>query len=142
MTVVGQAPAFSNACAISAIRSSTFSNPMESRTVSGPTKAMALSLGESCRCVVVAGWIGAAYWATSSASFANPAVTIGRSFSDTFAGIAPGSVPGFVLAQLAGGAAGLVLVLVFYPARPAAPAGPAAGERETAAAGAASPAGN
>jgi glycerol uptake facilitator-like aquaporin len=92
--------------------------------------------------VVVAGWIGAAYWATSSTSFANPAVTIGRAFSDTFAGIAPESVPGFVLAQLAGGAAGLVLVLVFYPARPAAPAGPAAGTRETAAAGAVSPAAN
>jgi glycerol uptake facilitator-like aquaporin len=92
--------------------------------------------------VVVAGWIGAAYWATSSTSFANPAVTIGRAFSDTFAGIAPGSVPGFVLAQLAGGAVGLVLVLVFYPARPAAPDGPAAGARQTAAAGAVSPAGN
>jgi glycerol uptake facilitator-like aquaporin len=92
--------------------------------------------------VVVAGWIGAAYWATSSTSFANPAVTIGRAFSGTFAGIAPGSVPGFVLAQLAGGAVGLVLVLVFYPARPAAPDGPAAGARETAAAGAVSPAGN
>ena len=90
--------------------------------------------------VAVAGWIGAAYWATSSTSFANPAVTIGRAFSGTFAGIAPGSVPGFVLAQLAGGAVGLVLVLVFYPARPAAPAGPAADARETAAAGAVSPA--
>ena len=90
--------------------------------------------------VAVAGWIGAAYWATSSTSFANPAVTIGRAFSGTFAGIAPGSVPGFVLAQLAGGAVGLVLVLVFYPARPAAPDGPAADARETAAAGAVSPA--
>ena len=90
----------------------------------------------------VAGWIGAAYWATSSTSFANPAVTIGRAFSDTFAGIAPGSVPGFVLAQLAGGAVGLVLVLVFYPARPAAPAEPAADARQTAAAGAVPPAAN
>jgi len=92
--------------------------------------------------VVVAGWIGAAYWATSSTSFANPAVTIGRAFSGTFAGIAPGSVPGFVLAQLVGGAVGVALVLVFYPARPAAPAEPAAGASETAAAGAVSPAGN
>ena len=92
--------------------------------------------------VVVAGWIGAAYWATSSTSFANPAVTIGRAFSGTFAGIAPGSVPGFIVAQLAGGGLGLVLVLVFYPARPAAPAGPAADARQTAAAGAVSPAGN
>jgi glycerol uptake facilitator-like aquaporin len=92
--------------------------------------------------VVVAGWIGAAYWATSSTSFANPAVTIGRAFSDTFAGIAPGSVPGFIVAQLVGGGLGLVLVLVFYPSRPAAPAEPAADARETAAAGAVSPAGN
>ena len=93
--------------------------------------------------VVVAGWIGAAYWATSSTSFANPAVTIGRAFSDTFAGIAPGSVPGFIAAQAAGGALGLVLVLAFYPApRPAAHAEPAADARETAAAGAVPPAGN
>jgi glycerol uptake facilitator-like aquaporin len=93
--------------------------------------------------VAVAGWIGAAYWATSSTSFANPAVTIGRAFSDTFAGIAPGSVPGFIAAQAAGGALGLVLVLAFYPApRPAERAGPAADARETAAAGAVPPAGN
>jgi glycerol uptake facilitator-like aquaporin len=92
--------------------------------------------------VVVAGWIGAAYWATSSTSFANPAVTIGRAFSDTFAGIAPGSVPGFIVAQLVGGGLGLVLVLVFYPSRPAAPAEPAGDKRETAAAGAVSSARN
>jgi len=90
--------------------------------------------------VAVAGWIGAAYWATSSTSFANPAVTIGRALSDTFAGIAPASVPGFIVAQLAGGGLGLVLVLVFYPSRPAAPAGPAADARQTAAAGAVPPA--
>ncbi len=64
---------------------------------------------------VVAGWVGAAYWATSSTSFANPAVTLGRAFTGTFAGIAPASVPGFVVAQAAGGALGLVLVLVLYP---------------------------
>lgn len=63
----------------------------------------------------VAGWIGAAYWFTSSTSFANPAVTIGRMLSDTFAGIAPGSVPGFIVAQLVGGLVGLGLVLVLYP---------------------------
>ena len=90
----------------------------------------------------VAGWIGAAYWATSSTSFANPAVTVGRAFSGTFAGIAPGSVPGFLAAQAVGGALGLVLVLAFYPAWSAAPAGPAAGLREAAAAGAVPPAGN
>jgi arsenate reductase len=91
----------------------------------------------------VAGWVGAAYWATSSTSFANPAVTIGRAFSDTFAGIAPGSVPGFVVAQVAGGGLGLILVLVLYPAvRPAAPAGSAADVRQTAAAGVVPPAGS
>jgi glycerol uptake facilitator-like aquaporin len=63
----------------------------------------------------VGGKIGAAYWFTSSSSFANPAVTVGRIFSDTFAGIAPASVPGFVLAQLAGAAVGLGLLLVLFP---------------------------
>jgi arsenate reductase len=47
---------------------------------------------------VVGAYIGAAYWFTSSTSFANPAVTVGRAFTDTFAGIAPASVPGFVVA--------------------------------------------
>jgi glycerol uptake facilitator-like aquaporin len=64
----------------------------------------------------VGAYIGAAYWFTSSTSFANPAVTVGRMFSDTFAGIAPGSVPGFVLAQLIGAAAGMGLLLVLFPA--------------------------
>jgi glycerol uptake facilitator-like aquaporin len=63
----------------------------------------------------VGAYIGAAYWFTSSTSFANPAVTVGRIFSDTFAGIAPSSVPAFVLAQLVGGAVGLALVLALYP---------------------------
>ncbi|MFD2793911.1 aquaporin [Promicromonospora vindobonensis] len=63
----------------------------------------------------VGAYIGAAYWFTSSTSFANPAVTLGRVFSDTFAGIAPGSVPPFVLAQLVGGAVGLGLAVVLYP---------------------------
>lgn len=63
----------------------------------------------------VASYIGAAYWFTSSTSFANPAVTVGRVFSDTFAGIAPTSVPGFVLAQLVGAALGLGAVLILYP---------------------------
>ena len=51
---------------------------------------------------MVAAYIGAAYWFTASTSFANPAAAFGRMFSDTFAGIAPASVPGFVLSQLAG----------------------------------------
>jgi arsenate reductase len=63
----------------------------------------------------VGAYLGAAYWFTSSTSFANPAVTVGRMFSDTFAGITPPSVPGFVIAQLAGAAAGLGLVRVLYP---------------------------
>ncbi|MGH3874139.1 MAG: aquaporin [Pseudonocardiaceae bacterium] len=70
----------------------------------------------------VAGWIGAAYWFTSSTSFANPAVTIGRMFSDTFAGIAPGSAPGFIAAQLLGGLVGVGLVVVLYPNVPQAAA--------------------
>ncbi|WP_458112286.1 aquaporin family protein [Arthrobacter sp. R1-13] len=63
----------------------------------------------------VGAYIGAAYWFTSSTSFANPAVTVGRMFSDTFAGILPGSVPGFVLAQLVGAAAGMGLLLILFP---------------------------
>lgn len=60
--------------------------------------------------VVVAGWIGSAYFFTSSTSFANPAITIGRVFSDTFAGIAPISVLPFILAQLIGAALGVFVV--------------------------------
>jgi glycerol uptake facilitator-like aquaporin len=63
----------------------------------------------------VGAYIGAAYWFTSSTSFANPAVTIGRMFSDTFAGIAPSSAPGFIAAQIVGAAIGLMLILVLYP---------------------------
>ncbi|MFG3517309.1 aquaporin [Streptomyces bobili] len=64
--------------------------------------------------VAVASYIGAAYWFTSSTSFANPAVTVGRAFTDTFAGIAPGSVLGFVGMQLVGGVAGLALVALIF----------------------------
>jgi glycerol uptake facilitator-like aquaporin len=60
--------------------------------------------------VVVAGWIGSAYFFTSSTSFANPAITIGRVFSDTFAGIAPISVLPFIVAQLIGAALGMFVV--------------------------------
>jgi arsenate reductase len=63
----------------------------------------------------VGGCIAAAYWFTSSTSFANPAVTLARTITDTFAGITPASVPGFVLAQLVGGALGLLLVRLLYP---------------------------
>ena len=61
---------------------------------------------------LVAAWIGAAYWFTASTSFANPAAVFGRMLSDTFAGIAPASAPGFVLAEVAGGLVGLALAHV------------------------------
>ncbi|MFE9647750.1 aquaporin [Streptomyces sp. NPDC006365] len=68
--------------------------------------------------VAVASYIGAAYWFTSSTSFANPAVTVGRAFTDTFAGIAPGSVVGFIGMQVVGAVVGLALVaLIFMPGR-------------------------
>ncbi|WP_030761175.1 MULTISPECIES: aquaporin [unclassified Streptomyces] len=74
--------------------------------------------------LLVAAYIGAAYWFTSSTSFANPAVTIGRAFTDTFAGIAPTSVLPFLAAQLVGAAAGLGLVALCFGH----PATPGAGE--------------
>ena len=63
----------------------------------------------------VGAYIGAAYFFTSSTSFANPAITVGRMFSDTFAGIAPSSVPPFVAAQIVGGALAFGLLKVLYP---------------------------
>lgn len=65
----------------------------------------------------VGAYIGAAYFFTSSTSFANPAITIGRVYSDTFAGIAPGSVPGYIAAQLIGAAIGFGLIRLLFPAR-------------------------
>ena len=67
----------------------------------------------------VAGYIAAAYWFTSSTSFANPAVTIGRTLSNTFAGIKWTSVPAFIAAQLAGGLAAVALARFLYPDLPA-----------------------
>jgi len=69
--------------------------------------------------VAVGSYIGAAYWFTSSTSFANPAVTLGRVFSDTFAGISPLSALAFAAAQLVGAAIGILLTLALF-ARPAA----------------------
>lgn len=69
--------------------------------------------------IAVGGYIGAAYWFTSSTSFANPAVTLGRVFSDTFAGISPLSAAAFVAAQLVGAAIGIALTAMLFP-RPAA----------------------
>jgi len=62
----------------------------------------------------VGAYITAAYFFTSSTSFANPAITVGRMFSNTFAGIAPASVPGFVVAQVVGGAVAVGLVVLLY----------------------------
>ena len=63
----------------------------------------------------VGAYIGAAYFFTSSTSFANPAISVGRMFSDTFAGIAPASVPAFVIAQLVGGVVAIGVLRVLYP---------------------------
>lgn len=63
----------------------------------------------------VGAYIGAAYWFTSSTSFANPAITVGRMFSDSFAGIAPSSAPLFIAAQVVGGGLALLLVRALYP---------------------------
>lgn len=76
---------------------------------SGRSEAVAYAVG---------GYITAAYWFTSSTSFANPAVTVGRMFSDTFAGIQPASVPMFLAMQVVGGLLGLALIKLLY-ARPA-----------------------
>ena len=64
----------------------------------------------------VGAYIGAAYWFTSSTSFANPAITVGRMFSNTFAGIAPSSAPAFIGAQIVGGALAVVAIRALYPA--------------------------
>ncbi|GAA3801553.1 aquaglyceroporin AqpS [Nocardioides panacisoli] len=76
---------------------------------SGRTETIAYAVG---------GYIAAAYWFTSSTSFANPAVTIARMFSDTFAGIAPASAPAFVALQLLGAAVAVPLVRVLFPDQP------------------------
>ncbi|MGH7775864.1 MAG: aquaporin [Candidatus Dormibacterales bacterium] len=73
---------------------------------SGQVTAVAFAVGA---------YIAGAYWFTASTSFANPAVTVGRMLTDTFTGIAPGSVPAFVLSQLAGGAVAVPAVRFLYP---------------------------
>jgi arsenate reductase len=87
--------------------------------------ALARSRKTSMTPAAVGAYIGAAYFFTSSASFANPAITVGRMFSNTFAGIAPASVPGFVVAQLLGGACAVLAVFVLYPDITSAEAGEA-----------------
>jgi glycerol uptake facilitator-like aquaporin len=65
--------------------------------------------------VAVGGYLAGAYWFTSSTSFANPAVTLARTLSDTFAGISPGSAPGFLVAQGIGGLLGYLLCRTMFP---------------------------
>jgi glycerol uptake facilitator-like aquaporin len=65
--------------------------------------------------LAVGGYIAAAYWWTSSTSFANPAVTVGRMLTDTFAGIQPGSAPAFVVAQLIGGGLAVAFAAFVFP---------------------------
>jgi arsenate reductase len=74
----------------------------------------------SAAAFAVGGYIGAAYWFTSSTSFANPAVTIGRTLTDTFAGIKPASAPAFVVVQVAGAVCAVALARFWNPAIPAA----------------------
>ncbi len=78
--------------------------------------ALAWSKRAAVAPAAVGAYIGAAYWFTSSTSFANPAVTFGRAFSDTFAGIAPSSVPLFVFFQVVGAVVGTALLVLLYPA--------------------------
>ena len=77
--------------------------------------ALARTARAALSAAAVGAYIGAAYWFTSSTSFANPAVTVGRIFSDTFAGIAPASAVFFIAAQIVGGLVGLGLVRFFFP---------------------------
>lgn len=72
----------------------------------GRTRSVAYAVGT---------YIGAAFYFTSSTSFANPAVTVGRAFSDTFAGIEPSSAPAFIIAQIMGTAAAVVLIVYLFP---------------------------
>ena len=65
---------------------------------------------------MVAGWIGAAYWFTASTSFANPAITIARSLTNTFAGIRPGDAPAFIASQVVGALIGLGVARLLFPA--------------------------
>jgi glycerol uptake facilitator-like aquaporin len=67
---------------------------------------------------MVAGWIGAAYWSTASTSFANPAITIARSLSNTFTGIRPDDAPAFIVSQAVGALVGLWVAKALFTARP------------------------
>ena len=84
--------------------------------------ALARSRRSRAAPAAVGAYIGAAYFFTSSTSFANPAITIGRMPSATFAGIAPASVPGFIAAQIIGAALAVMIIRILYPALTAADA--------------------
>jgi arsenate reductase len=77
--------------------------------------ALARSHRSAIAPAAVGAYVGAAYWFTSSTSFANPAISVGRMFSNTFAGIAPASVAGYVIAQLLGGGLAVGVIRVLYP---------------------------
>ncbi len=77
--------------------------------------ALARSGRSRSAAAAVGAYIGAAYFFTSSTSFANPAISVGRMFSNTFAGIAPSSVPSFIAAQVVGGVLAMVVIKVLYP---------------------------
>jgi glycerol uptake facilitator-like aquaporin len=77
--------------------------------------ALARSGRSRSAAAAVGAYIGAAYFFTSSTSFANPAISVGRMFSNTFAGIAPSSVPSFIAAQVVGGVLAVVVIKVLYP---------------------------
>ena len=85
----------------------------------------ARTAGSGRLAVAVGGYLLAAYWFTSSTSFANPSVTVARMFSDTFAGISPASVAGYVVAQLVGGAVGYVAVRALFAGPGTVPLAPA-----------------
>jgi glycerol uptake facilitator-like aquaporin len=82
--------------------------------------ALARSGRAALSAAAVGAYIGAAYWFTSSTSFANPAVTVGRTLTDTFAGIKPSSAPAFIAAQLVGAGIAVLLARFLHPALPAA----------------------
>lgn len=104
---------------ISATDRLTASNLLSEVVAAGGLVLVILALVRSHRLAWVApavgAYIGSAYFFTASTSFANPAITIGRMLSDTFAGIAPASAPGFIGAQLLGAAIGVGLVVLLYP---------------------------
>jgi glycerol uptake facilitator-like aquaporin len=108
-----------NAVSISTTERATFAHGVSEAVATAGLVLVIFSLVRTGRLdrapAAVGAYIGAAYFFTSSTSFANPAISVGRMFSDTFAGIAPSSVPLYVLAQLIGAGAAIGLVRTLYP---------------------------